>query len=307
MALYTEATRIGRMGTYMSPRRLFDVPRDGVDHLRPIVASQAMINRRAKRLNDENQTAATNQLHYQEAVQAINDFDTFEPMFHIMQQPGILPHMWGWGRRLAQSYLGEIFTNWPSELIMRIGSPLVQHNGARMEYAVATDMINVALIMILSIGAGPDTIAEGRIISLNNKPQAMALFVKPLVADLMSCLSDYHDYESMDHYLNVNLSNRLKHLVEKKMYKGVWSKRCMLLKYEGNHPQQLLINPQQHMHDCKGIEFSFMQILEQFSRKMRKTVPKCAHARAVTRRCLLDAERNLMRRNYDTGRDMRIL
>ena len=232
-------------------------------------------------------------------------------MFHIMQLPGVLPHMWGWGRGLAQSYLGEIFPNWPVDLIMRIGSPLVQHNGARMEYAVATDMINMALIMILSIGAGPDTIAEGRIISLStmfhNKPQEMALFVKPMMADMMSCLSDYHDYESMDHYLNLNLSNRLKHLIEKKMYKGVWSKRCMLLKYEGNHPQQLMIDPQHHMHDCKGIEFGFMRILEQFSRKMRKTMPKCAHARAVTRRCLLAGERSQMRRNYDNGRDMRIL
>jgi hypothetical protein len=299
-----------RVDAYWSANRLHSLPRENLFGAQPLAVSALLIHRRTKRVDDSTLPAHRNQQDYQRAIAALQDFDLNEPMLNIMQLPGVQPHMWGWGRSLAQSYLVDIFTNWPSDDIMDIGSPLVEHNGARMQYSVAKTMETTALIVILSIGAGPNKIAKGRICSMNtifqHKPHIKSCFVQPLITDMMSLMSEYHDHNTMRHYMNVNLSNRLVHLTRDKQNRGIWSKRCLQMKWEGNHPQNMLIEPSEHMHDAKGIEFTFLRILEQFDKKIRDTNPR-GHAALVTERCLLPDERAQLRTDYSRPRDMRML
>ena len=81
----------------------------------------------------------------------------------------------------------------------------------------------------------------------------------------------------------------------------------MQMRFEGTHPNGLLIHREDHMHDCRGIEFGFLRVLEQIDIKICEANPTEPHAIEVTARSLLQNEKDALGQDYDQARNMFIL
>ena len=214
-------------------------------------------------------------------------------------RPPLPPLRHGYTRRIAIGYIWlttAVTIKWDT-----LSHPVLRR--ARIRPTLFSDYENVTLVVLVSIMFGPDRIQSGRTQSIftmcmdrnsvmnpNEGTDKLRCFFIPLLTLYILALPRGHDLVSIYDLIHKNLSSYMDTTVSKIREQGIWS-IATVDQHIQNAGRQY--TNQRAQHDLKGMNYSFLRILEMFYSRVRRAQPNGPHAEEVTERCTSALERSL--------------